>query len=286
LPLEVLIRDITGEERPIFALSFGRQPIFRKLTIQVMSPTGKILGYMKLPLTDAAGERVRNEATVLQQLWNFPVLRPRIPRVLYAGDWNQSYLLFQSPLEGEAGPLCFDGIHQQFLQTLWAVRLVEKPGQRLIGEIAAKWERAVPFLDGKWRELGQEALRRSTCDFSDKTLRFGVMHGDFAPWNTRVWQSELLLFDWESADLEAPTSWDMFHFQVQTAASFRKASCSIEVHPSDEASFMLYLLSSVCQYLEEGNHEAIGYRQKLLLRQLHKSQGLKGARLTNHAQTA
>jgi len=116
------------------------------------------------------------------------------------------------------------------------------------------------------------------------------MHGDFAPWNSRVRQNELLLFDWESADWEAPTSWDMFHFHVQTASSFRKdnAHClAAEAQSSEEASFMLYLLSSVCQYLEEGNHNAISYRQDLLIRQLHKSrQELGEVRLENRAPAA
>ena len=290
LPIEVLVSEVTGERHPIFALSLGNQPAVRKLTVQVMSPDGDILGYMKLPLTDRAIERVRNEATVLEQLWNFPALRPRVPRLLYAGNWNESYVLFQSSLEGEAGPVSFDGMHEQFLRTLWNVHRVEKPGQRLISEVAVKWEKAAPLLGGKWSELGQETLRCSSRNLNEKELQFGVMHGDFAPWNTRVQQRELLSFDWESADWEAPTSWDMFHFHVQTASSFGKDNrhwLTFDAQSSNEASFMLYLLSSVCQLLEEGNHEAISYRQKLLIRQLDQSrQKLGKVRLGNRASAA
>jgi hypothetical protein len=275
LPLEVLIRDVTGEGRPIFALSLGRQPVVRKLTVQVMNPSGQILGYIKLPLTDAATERVRNEATILGRLWSFPELRPHVPRLLFAGNWNESYVLFQSSLEGEAGPVSFDGIHKQFLRTLWNVHRVETPSQRLVGEVAAKWEKAAPLLGDKWNELGQEVLRRSTRDLlHEKKLQFGVMHGDFAPWNTRVRRQELLLFDWESADWEAPASWDMFHFHVQTASSLGKSNghcLTSDLQSPDNASFMLYLLSSVCQLLEETSHNAISYRQKLLIQQLQKS---------------
>jgi hypothetical protein len=269
LPLEVLVRDLTGEEQPIFALSFGRQAVFRKLTVQVTSPRGVILGYLKLPLTDAACQRVRNEARMLEQLSPFTVLRERVPRLLYAGNWNGSYMLFQSPLEGEAGPVNFDGIHEQFLRTLQNVHRVERPGQSLVDEVAGRWEKAAPLLGAKWSELGREVLRRATRYLSEKSLQFGIMHGDFAPWNTRVQKRELRLFDWESADWEAPTAWDRFHFHVQATSSFGKNS-GHRIGVQSSGSFMLYLLSSVCEFLKEGNHKAISYRRRLLIQQLQR----------------
>jgi hypothetical protein len=273
LPLEDLVRDITGEQRPIFALSLGRQPAVRKLTVQVMRPSGEVLGYMKLPLTDAAIDRVRNEAAVLERLWKFPTLRPHIPRLLYAGNWNNTHVLFQSPLKGEAGPISFDGLHERFLRALWNVRRVERPGQALIDKVATNWGKAAPILGGKWNDLGQEVLRRSTRDLQGKMLRYSVMHGDFAPWNTRLRLGELLLFDWESADWEAPSLWDVFHFRVQTTFSFKTNSGQYlpsNLARPETASFMLYLLNSVCQYLQEENYCAIGLRQKLLTSQLRE----------------
>src|SRR5438552_10493076 len=62
LPLEALVYDVTGEDKPLFVLSLGRQAAIRKLTVQVMRPNGAILGYIKLPLMAEAAERVRNEA--------------------------------------------------------------------------------------------------------------------------------------------------------------------------------------------------------------------------------
>ena len=82
LPLETLVRAVTGECNPVFALSLGRRLAVRKLTVQVMRRNGEILGYMKLPLTEAATERVRHEAIVLERLWNFPTLRPHIPQLV------------------------------------------------------------------------------------------------------------------------------------------------------------------------------------------------------------
>jgi Phosphotransferase enzyme family len=275
LPLEELVREVTGEERPIFALSLGRQAAVRKLTVQVISPKGATLGYLKFPLTDKAVGRVRHEAAILERLGNFPSLRPHIPRILYAGSWNDSYMLFQTSLEGEVGPLTLGHLHDKFLHTLRDVHTLEKPGQHVVDDMAARWKNAAQLLGGKWKELGAEVLRRSARELQGKMLRCGVMHGDFAPWNTRARAGELLLFDWESADWEAPLSWDLFHFGVQTASSFNKNGAQYLLSspvPPATPCFMLYLLSTTCQFLEEQNYTAIGVRENLLLRELHNRQ--------------
>lgn len=43
LPLEALVREVTAECQPVFALSLGTEMRFRKLTVQVMRPDGEIL---------------------------------------------------------------------------------------------------------------------------------------------------------------------------------------------------------------------------------------------------
>jgi len=241
-----------------------------------MRPNGDILGYIKLPFLDAAAPRVRNEASILERLWNFPALRAHIPRILYAGDWNGSYMLFQSALKGERGPLTFNAMHENFLETLSNVHSVEMPAETLIHALARTCEKTVRCRGVQGEALGKEVIQRSTHLLLKKVLRCGVMHGDFAPWNTLAGQQKLLVFDWESAEWLAPTSWDMFHFNVLTATSFRKDSAHCLISPQqsslEAASFMLYLLNSVRQFLEEGNFIAIRERQELLVRQLHRIQ--------------
>jgi len=267
--LERLVHAVTSEPKPMFALSVGRQAAVRKLTVQVMRPNGDILGYVKLPLTNAATDRVRNEANILEHLWNFPALRPHIPRLLYAGDCSGTYVLFQCALQGARGPTTLTEMHRSFLQKLWDVHAVRMPGKSLIEVVAAKWEKVVPRLGAEWESLGQEVLRRASRDLEGNILRCGVMHGDFAPWNTRVWEERLLLFDWESATWEAPISWDTFHFQVQASYFFRKKKNRKFQMPKRESyediSFMLYLLNSVDQFLAEDNHLAVAHYKNLLI---------------------
>jgi len=275
LPIEILIREATGEVHPHFALSLGNQPAVRKLTVQVMRPGGEILGYLKLPLTSTATERVRHEAAVLEKLWNFPVVRPLIPRLLHAGSWEGTWILFQSALPGELGPTNLTRLHENFLAVLRNVHQIQKPGRAVVEELGKKWERVLPLLGNNWKELGQEVLRRSARELDGQTIVCGVTHGDFAPWNTRIHDGKILAFDWESSDWEAPGSWDVFHFDLQSSVSLKKPFGRAGL-PSDrimngETSYLLYLLYSVTQFVEEDNSIAIDLRHKLVTKHLAKT---------------
>ena len=273
LPLELMVRDVTGEPEPTFAMSLGFAGNFRKLTVQVMRPNSEILGYIKLPLTEAATERVRHEAAILERLWNFAPVRPHIPKVLYASEWAHGFLLFQSTGPRRLGPVEFGRLHEAFLRTLWGVYRTEKPGHTLVEEVAARWQKSVSLMDAELPELGKKALERASRELDGLMIPCGITHGDFAPWNTRVEAERLFVFDWESAAWDAPILWDKFHFHVQVASLLNKNSR--RAFPSsqtriDRASFLLYLLSSVRQYLEEGvtRHPGIEYRKHILLREL------------------
>lgn len=278
LPINALVADVTGERHPVFALSLGNRIAIRKLTVQVMRPDGEVLGYIKLPLTSNATDKIRHEADTLERLWKFPELRANIPRLLYAGEWGEAWILFQSPLDGEAGPANFTRMHADFLKTLWNAHRVEKPGRSLVEQIGANWGTTAQALGTKWDGLGREVLRRSARDLERRTVRCGISHGDFAPWNTRVQGKRLLSFDWESTHWEAPTLWDIFHFDLQTEMSLKKHLQ--HSFPPDHTgirgtSYMLYLLSSAVRFFQEGNLAAIAHCQKLLVKQLGRTQNVQ-----------
>jgi len=274
LPLEALVREVTGECQPVFALSLGTEMRFRKITVQVMRPDGEILGYVKLPLTDAAVERVRHEAETLNRLWSFPALRLHVPRVLYSGEWRNGYILFQSGGPTRPGPVQFNRQCEEFLQLLWGIQTTEKPGHVLWEEVAARWRKAEPGLSSRWRALGQAALAKAKRELDGVMVPYGVAHGDFAPWNTRVGEGRLYVFDWEFASWEAPTLWDIFHFKTQVGALLKKKNdmhISGDRRSGERASFLLYLLNSACQLFGEESPSLgveLEFRRQLLAKQL------------------
>jgi hypothetical protein len=271
-----LVRDVTGESRPVFVLSLGTPGCYRKLTIQVMRPSGEILGYVKLPLTEAAGQHVRHEAEVLKRLAKFPCLQGQIPKVLYTSEWEDRSILFQSPGPPSPGPENIGQIHLDFLQALWSVHRVARPGHILVEEVATRCKEALPVLDPELQELGHMAITQASQELNGAMIPCGITHGDFAPWNTRAQNGHLFLFDWEWAIWETPILWDLFHFEVQVASLLHRR-CRVELRiqgsRAESGNFLLYVLSSLCRSVEEGvppNHPSLAYRRRLLVQQLSK----------------
>ena len=276
LPLELLIAEITGEQKPFLALSLGTPGRFRKLTIQVMRPDGEVLGYIKLPHTSAAIDQVRHEAAVLQRLWDIGPLRPHIPRVLHAGEWGEAYVLFQSSGPLGDGQIDFGTPHQNFLQTLWSVHQTERPGPELVEEVALNWRKTEALWNTEWRKLAARALERARLDLATAMIPCGISHGDFTPWNIRVKDGRLFIFDWEMARWGQPILWDVFHFHSQVSSLLRKKRAWVAPPTRssiESASLLLYLLSSACLLFEKGCERAaeIEYRQRAILERLSQN---------------
>jgi hypothetical protein len=270
LGLMALVTNVTGERNPAFAMSLGSPGKYRKLTIQVMRASGGTLGYIKLGLTKPAGDRVRHEATVLE---DFAALRPQVPRVIYSGEWQNSYMLFQSPLEGRPGPAELSGMHVEFLEKLAAIRRVDKPGLRVVEEIGARWNEVTWRCDWRWKDLGTATLAAAHRDLEKVTVPCGFWHGDFAPWNTRVQDDSLAVFDWESCEDGTPLGWDAFHFSVQVASLLKKrwrTKFDLTGVPGARGLFLLYLLASLGRSLDERAEANPGleYRKQALLNEL------------------
>ncbi|MGA2736880.1 MAG: phosphotransferase [Bryobacteraceae bacterium] len=271
--LKALVSNVTGERNPAFAMSLATPGRYRKLTIQVMRAGGETLGYIKLGLTKQAGERVRHEAKVLEDL---APMRPDVPRVLYAGEWQNSYVLFQSPLQGRPGPAELSGLHVEFLEKLAAVRRLDKSGLQVVEEVGARWKAATRLCDWRWQQLGRATLVAARRDLEKVTVPCGVWHGDFAPWNTRVQDGRLAVFDWESCADEAPLGWDTFHFSVQVASLLKKSwrtKFDLKAAPGARGLFLLYLLASLGNSLDERAepNEGLEYRKQALVSELSVS---------------
>jgi hypothetical protein len=270
LGLKALVTAVTGERNPAFAIVLGGPGKYRKLTLQVMRPRGETLGYIKLGLTKWADGRVRHEARALEELSR---LRPQVSRVLYAGDWQNRYMLFQSPLEGRPGSIELSGMHVAFLEKLAAVRRLDKPGVRVVEEVGARWHEVSWRCDWRAKQLGSAALAAAQLDLEGVTVPCGYWHGDFTPWNTRVRDGSLAVFDWESCEDGAPLGWDTFHFSMQVARLRKerwRGKFDLGLTPGVRGLFLLYLLVSLGKLLDEGAdaNPALEYGKQQLMTEL------------------
>ncbi|MFZ0038288.1 MAG: phosphotransferase [Candidatus Acidiferrales bacterium] len=268
LPIEKLVSEITGEKHATFAFSLGTPGSVQKLTVQVMNGDGAILGYLKMPLKSGAEQRLRHEADVLQKLHSFPKLRAHIPRLLFAGAWDGRYVVFQSAIDGEAGPVRLTQSHDEFLRILHSCEPSMRPGRKLVQRIGQRWNKVAPRLRTSWQRLGSEVLRIASRELDSSQIACGVQHGDFVPWNTRVHEKGLILFDWESAAWEAPVLWDKFHFLSQTECHLNlrhDEPGAVDIRDANRALYLLYILNSVAQLSDEEAVEfSFNYREKQL----------------------
>lgn len=267
--LTSLVREVIGESHPRFAMSLGTPGRFRKLTIQVMCPEGDILGYIKLPLAPEANVRLRREAAALEELRGSPELSPHVPCLLDAREWRGGFLIFQSALGGKPGPARYTARHDQFLNALRSVGRHDRSGSALIAESEPRWRDAARDAGGDWPRLASEALDFAWSRLQDVAVACSFSHGDFAPWNTRVYDGRLLVFDWEHSRTATPVWWDAFHFETQLASLLGRRE-HVSAVPSDvpgrSAHHALYLLDSACRLIEESpdRNKGLAYRQRAL----------------------
>lgn len=207
---------------------------------------------------------------MLKRLSSFACLRAHIPQVLYAGEWANGYVLFQTGGLGRMGPIEFGPLHEKFLQTLWSVQHIEKPGHVLVEDAARQWSEAQPLLGTEWRELGKKALEHASHDLAGRRVPCGISHGDFAPWNTRTDNQRLFVHDWELAAWEAPLGWDRFQFHALVSRLLGRGNglpANLERAPHESAVFLLYLLDSLCLAVKEGaalGDGVVGFHKRLL----------------------
>jgi hypothetical protein len=147
----------------------------------------------------------------------------------------------------------------------------------VIRDTASKWEKIAPHLGARWQNLGKEALRIAARELRAIAVPCGIQHGDLTPWNTRLHQGRLAIFDWESGSSNAPNLWDRFHFLAQTECVLNKkpeAREQPDLREQNRGLYLLYLLHSTAQTAEEEAKQfAIDYREEQMIRYVSAASG-------------
>jgi len=265
-----LAAETLGVKNPVFAVSIPTPGRNCKATVQIMSPDGEVLGFLKIPLTDGAARRTRHEASALRRLAGFPALRPYVPEVLFAGDWNGAYVLMQTSLPGRPAGCRFSLPHRKFLGILHSAVRTVRSGEDLVAATDSRWRKLAREVDGDWLEAGERALDQAAERLGAALVPCGISHGDFAPWNLRVHGDRLRAFDWESAKWDAPIHWDRFHFETQVRVNlgFRfRTLLPDHLSEAPRPLFTLYVMNSLCDGYDEGMEpKGLRYRQRLVSR--------------------
>lgn len=269
--IEQLVKQRTGEPNPLFAMSIGTAGEYRKLTLQAMTPSGQVLGFLKIALTLGAEARIRAEASALHLLSTSRDLDGCVPKVIFAGDHGGQFVLFQTAGPKRASSKFFTSTHKEFLTKLGGVQPCTRVGSDIVAEVSSEWEHSDLRNIPEWRRLAERALSCARA-LTNGDVACGIAHGDFTPWNMRPMQSGLYVFDWESMSVRSPLVWDEFHFRAQTMSLL---GCGERSHdfsaffedqptPMSLGLLILYLLRSSAHLLgEQRNHRHPGITRRL-----------------------
>ena len=275
--IESHLSEVLGRE-VLLSMYLGAPRANRKPVLQVLSPEGRTLAYVKVGVDPLTCRLVRDEAAALEILAAAGLRHATVPAPLHSGRWNGLELLVQSPLPvaGSRGRPTRDQVVAAQAEVAAIGRtpdvpLSESPYWTALRERIT----ALPTTAaaGTLADLSSGIEQR----FGDVPIALGAWHGDWTPWNTALAGDRLLVWDWERFASPVPVGFDAVHWELQTDLVNRLAD------PSESARRSLARAHSVLEPFgvtaEPARVTTVCYFAELATRYLADRQVEAGARL-------
>ncbi len=182
------------------AFSLGTEDRFQKVTALIFDEKGDMLSIAKIGETSAAKKMILHEYQVLEKIKRLSLQNCVIPTALGCGSFGEITWMMQSVLsEGKPSSAALCEKHFDFLAELASLTRTKNKLD------------AIPF----WKQL----------NFPQQTSEIYPMvsaHGDFAPWNIRLTDKKIAVYDWENFIALAPAGWDIMRFIFMTERMLKK----------------------------------------------------------------
>lgn len=220
--LENQLAGSLGEPKVEVAFYLGVPGAYRKITAQVMTPGGRTLAFAKIAPSPTTRELVERERRVLLRLSESENLRGKVPAVLHAFDWEGSRVLLTTGGPAGSGPKKLSRAHSELCRDVFVPFARQDAFDRsgMLTRMSETLRRIGPHLPEPLLDRLGRALGRVREELGPVRLPLSLCHRDFAPWNTRVGQRGLFVFDWDGAQEGTIPLYDLFHFQAIQAALF------------------------------------------------------------------
>ena len=207
---KVLDRDL------VVSLRVGPARANRKPVLELLSPSGEMLGFAKVGITGLTRELVRAEAAALDVLGAAGLTRLQVPRLLHHGQWRDHEVLVQTPLSGSGRTVS----RAMLTSAMAEVATMQGVTTQVVGQ-SSYWGTLRSRLQGcADRETAAALLQvmddlQATADVT--SVAFGSWHGDWTPWNMASSGDQVLAWDWERFESGVPIGYDALHHQLQAA---------------------------------------------------------------------
>jgi len=271
--IETYLRDALGTNVRL-GVHIGPARANRKPVLQVLTPAGETVAFVKLGVNELTRRLVRAETAALVTLSGIRLPDVGVPDVLHSGRWRDHEVLVQAAL-----PVWHPRAPLDPARCAEAMRVVATACGFSSGTLGGSgyWRRLATRLsdvsehpDGF--QLGRAAARLGTSA-GNVRLTFGAWHGDWAPWNMRPLADRLLVWDWERFTIGVPLGYDALHYDLQqrissqpdgadavrrtlAAAPDLLAPLGVTAPAAVRVTALLYLIDLAARYLTDRQAEA------------------------------
>jgi hypothetical protein len=223
------LRDVLGRDDLRIAVRMGGQRPNRKPVLQVLTPSGGILAYVKVGWNDLTRSLVRNEIEVLRALTESGK-EPRtfaFPAVLHSGRWDDLEVLVMAPV-AQAPWRRGVGSEDELAAIAREVAALTPESRHELGT-SDYWKTTRSRLDALSSSVRPSRLNvvhdlvaRLEDRYGGTELHFGECHGDWTRWNMAGQATKVMIFDWERSGRRVPVGMDAAHFDFDLAVKWRR----------------------------------------------------------------
>lgn len=167
---------------------------------------------------------LQNEADWLRRLRDETALAGHVPALVAHCSAEDFHFLVQSPVCGSSS-FSLGEPHFDFLRKLQAYseRPVRYQDSILHHSLHARMDDLDGLLPTEWSERISKATRKIEAALGTSSAPFVAAHNDFTPWNTRLRNGIVSVFDWEFAAHEQLPLFDPLHFAMSPLARQNKS---------------------------------------------------------------
>jgi hypothetical protein len=198
------------------ALYIGSPGPLQKMTLYCPGSTS-MNRVTKVALNPSANDAIIREAYWLRTVGESTEIAAFLPRLLDEGmlACGRSFLSMQALPHGVFSTR-FDRRHRHFLKLLAHFRPELTPWVQSEAHmrLRERMQRALPLMDQQYRDLLLSALEEVEYEIGQRRLPTCLIHSDFAPWNVRLAEQHLYVFDWEYAEKSGNPIQDFLHFHL------------------------------------------------------------------------
>ncbi|MEM6805518.1 MAG: hypothetical protein AAF696_29245 [Bacteroidota bacterium] len=230
VPFENLLESLDAETYAVFTGTVGEN----RKSVAAIYRNKEISHFIKMAHTKQAENILKNEASYLRKLGDYPFFRLIHPRV-HPASQDPCLILSNIKPKPAREVARLEDMHVEALAEIYKfthqkASISETDFYRKIHENLGRiYSREVvdPKLDTPALHRVIDGLIKLSKSISEKNhIPLALAHGDFTPWNMYLSDNYVHVYDWELAKENKPLLFDFFHFMYQSGVMLLRQNFS------------------------------------------------------------